>query len=83
MLAVLSVIFPSLPKQLSGILVPCLLLLFKHKCGLLVCSVGPCCFVFSHFTKFLTAIHGLAAAVEPLQEELSAPAQLSYSATVM
>lgn len=83
MLAALSVIFPTLSKQPSGILLTCLLLLFEHKCGLLVCGVGPCCFVVSHFTKFLTAIYRLAAAAEPLQEELSAPAQLSYSATVM
>lgn len=82
MLNVLSVIFPILSEQLSGISLPCLLLLFKHKYGLLVCGVGPCCFGASHFTECLTAIWRLAAKAEPLQGELSAPAQPSSQGSV-
>lgn len=77
MLNMLSVIFLILSEQLSGISFPCLLLLFKHKYGLPVCGVGPCCFVVSHFTEYLMAICRLAAKAKPLQGELSSLAQPS------
>lgn len=62
--------FPTLHKKLSGISLPCLLLLSKHSYGLLVFGVGPAiCRLTLHWVPFTC---GLAVKAEPSQGKLSA-----------